>query len=166
MLTEIKGYLYVAGGVALLALLVGAFFYGEHRIEVQDAAKFAAIKQAAVDEQKETDRIDTANNFVTKDAYNALKTQLVGYTASVNDLTKRMRDAASKGGPVLVSETVGATCQPADQGTVGSAEAGNPGPTESVTRLPTEILRDDLTLALQNIEALRVIIDTSDRVQR
>lgn len=163
---EIKGYLYAAGAVAILALLVGAFFYGEHRVEVQDAAKFSAVAQQAKDAQAETDRTDKANNYVTKDAYNELQTKLAGYSASVDDLTQRVHDSASAGRPVIVSGTVAATCQPADQGTAREAEAGNPRPVESASTLPTEILRDDLTLALQNIEALQVVIEASDKVQR
>lgn len=170
MLTEIKGYLIAAGAVAVLALLVGAYFYGEHRIEIQDASKFAAIAQQAKDAQARTDEINTANKTVSKDAYNELQTKLAGYSSTVDDLTQRLRDAASAGSPVIVSGPMVATCKPADKGPARAAGTVDPGTAEAApaeaSTLPTEVLRDDLTLALQNIEALRVVIEESDKVQR
>lgn len=166
MLTQIKGYLYAAGAVLVLALLVGAYFYGKHTVEVQDAAKFAAVAQQAKDAQAQTDRLDKANTTVSKDAFNELQAKLSGYSANIDDLTQRLHDASSKGRPIIVSGPVVATCQHADPGPTGQAEAGNPGPAESASTLPTEVLRDDLTLALQNINALIVVIDESSRVQR
>lgn len=169
MITEIKGYLIAAAAVIVLALIVGAFFYGEHRIEVQDAGKFAAVAQEAKDSQANTDRINTANTTVTKDAYNELQTKLAGYSSSVDDLTQRLHDATSAGSPVIVSRPMVATCQSPVTVRVGEPAASVPGSAEPTpaegSTLPTELLRDDLTIALQNIEALRVVIEESQKVQ-
>lgn len=170
MFSEIKGYLAAAGAVLVIALVVGAFFYGEHRVEVQDAGKFAAVEQQAKDAQAQTDRVNTANTTVSKDAYNELQTKLAGYDSAVTDLTERLHDAASTGLPVIVSRPMVASCQPADVGSTRETAASNPatvGPTPvEGSTLPTEVLRDDLTLTLANIEALRVVIEESDKVQR
>lgn len=174
MLTEIKGYLYAAGAVLVLALIIGAgvggYVKGVHKIELQDAPKFAVIAQAAKDQQAATDKTNIANNYVTKDAYAQLQTQLAGYSSNIDDLTQRLHDSAAAGKPVIVSGPMVAAVQCTDAGTTRITEASNPitvgsAPVEGST-LPTEVLRDDLTLALQNVEALEVVLDAAARVQR
>lgn len=174
MLTEIKGYLYAAGAVLVLALIIGAgvggYVKGVHKIELQDAPKFAVIAQAAKDQQAATDKTNVANNYVTKDAYAQLQTQLAGYSSNIDDLTQRLHSAAAAGKPVIVSGPMVTTCQSPVPSAVGSAEAGltgpvGPAPAEGST-LPTEVLRDDLTLALQNVQALETVEDLAAKVQR
>lgn len=166
MLASVKGYVIAAGAVFVLALLVGAYFKGRYDVTKIDLPKFAAIAQQAKDEQAATDKTNIANHFVTKEAYAELQTQLAGYSGNVDDLTQRLRDLTAKNKPVIVSGPMAASCQPTDPSSAGKAAPSDPGPVESASTLPTEILRDDLTLALQNIEALQVIITASDKVQR
>lgn len=166
MLASLKGYLIAAGAVLVLALLVGAYFKGRYDVTKVDVPKFAAIAQQAKDEQSQTDKTNIANNYVTKEAYAELQTQLAGYDSSVNDLNQRLRDLTAQNKPIIVSGPVAVTCQPTDAGSAGKGEASHSGPIESASTLPTEILRDDLTLALQNITALQVIVEAADKVQR
>lgn len=171
MLASLKGYMIAAGAVLVIALLVGAYFKGRNDVIKLDGPKFAAIKQEGIDQQKEADRVDKANNFVTKEAYAELQAKLAGYSSNVDDLTKRLSDLQAAGKPVIVSGPMVATCQRTDAGPTGTAAASNTGPAEPATAevyssLPTEVLRDDLTLALQNIDALIVIAEAADKVQR
>lgn len=166
MLSSLKGYMIAAGAVLVLALIVGAYFKGRHDIQLNDSAKFAAIKQQAKDEQAQTDKTDLANNYVKKDAYNELQNKLTGYSTSVDDLTERLR--VSAGHPVILPAPVGVTCKSTNPGTIGQAKASDAGPAEPTPAsiIQTEILRDDLTLALQNIEALIVVLEEADKVQK
>lgn len=166
MLASVKGYVIAAGAVFVLALLVGAYFKGRYDVTKIDLPKFAAIAQQAKDQQAATDKTNTRNNFVTKEAYAELQTQLAGYSGNVDDLTQRLHDLTAQNKPVIVSGPVVASCKPTDPGSAGKAAPGDPGPIESASTLPTEVLRDDLTLALQNIETLQVIIEAAGKVQR
>lgn len=169
MLTQIKGYLYAAGGVAIFALLVGAFLYGEYRVEKADAIKFAVIEQQAKDAQLETDKINIANDYVAKETYNVLQKKLEGYGSTVSDLTDRLLDAQRKGQRIILPTAMAATCQHADTGSVGEATTSNPEPTEpasATSLIATEVLRDDLTLALTNIDVIQAVMDESDKIRR
>jgi len=166
MLSSLKGYMIAAGAVLVLALLVGAYFKGRNDVIKLDGPKFAAIAQQAKDEQAATDKTNIANNFVTKEAYAELQSKLAGYSNNVDDLTKRLSDLAAQNKPIIVSGPVVATCKSTDAGPTGATAPSNPGPVESASTLPTEVLRDDLTLALQNIDALIVIAEAADKVQR
>lgn len=166
MLSSLKGYMIAAGAVLVLALLVGAYFKGRNDVIKIDGPKFAAIQQQALDEQAATNKTNLANNFVTKEAYAELQSKLAGYSSNVDDLTQRLHDLVAKGTPIIMSGPVAATCKSTDAGPTGEAAPSAPGPVESASTLPTEVLRDDLTLALQNIDALIVIADAADKVQR
>lgn len=172
MLSSLKGYMIAAGAVLFLALLTGAYLKGRIDVHKIDDPLFAQEKQKGKDEQAAADKTNIANNFVTKEAYNELQNTLAGYGSTIDDLSARLRELTSAGKPIILSSTVAAPCKPADPGPVGKAEASTQRPAEpapasaSTSTLDTEVLRDDLTLALQNIEALQVIIEASGKVQR
>lgn len=168
MLSSLKGYMIAAGAVLIVALLVGVYFKGRYDSSLVYIPQIAAAEQKGRDQQAATDQTNTANNFVTKDAFNELQVKLAGYGSTINDLTQRLRVAAAQGKPIILPAAMAAACKPTDVGPAGTAtpsDTAAEGPAAAST-IPTEVLRDDLTLALQNIEALRTVIETSDRVQR
>lgn len=168
MLASLKGYMIAAGAVLVLCLIAGAYFKGRYDVTKIDVIKFAVAEQQAKDEQAATDKTNIANNYVTKEAYAELQVKLAGYTSTNDDLTQRLRDLSAARKPIILSGPVAAPCKPADAGAAGTTAASDSaasGPASAST-LPTEVLRDDLTLALQNIQALIVIVDAAAKVQR
>lgn len=162
-------YAILAGLILLAGAFTGVYFKGRHDVQIADASKFAVVAQAAQDAQAATDKTNLANNYVTKESYDALKNMLAGYNSSVTDLTQRLHVATAAGRPVIVPEPVVASIQCTDPRPAGSTEAGLAGsaePAPARSSIETEVLRDDLTLAMQNIQALEVIEDQAAKVQQ
>lgn len=166
-------YAILAGVLLLIGTLTGVYFKGRHDVEVADAAKFAVVAQAAKDAQIAANKTDIANNYVTKESYNALSNMLAGYNSTVTDLTQRLHNASSAGRPVILPAPMVIAQQCTDPRAAGSPEAslaesaGLATPDPVVRSLiETEVLRDDLSLAIKNIQALEVIQDEASRVQQ
>lgn len=150
------------GAVALVA--AGICFYGYEKGVQKYVALKAEVAAEARAQQKAADDKDRADNYFTKDAYEKLQNNAADLAAANSDLAERLRNHP---GPIIVPAPVGSACKPtigAGPGHADTVPSGTAEPASEASVIGTEVLRDDLTIALDDAKALKAIIQLSREV--
>jgi hypothetical protein len=139
---------------AVLCLIT--FFETKQHYQTQYVQLTAEIKQASADQAIKVAQQNLIEKNATQEAYNAIQTSNAAYVDTVADLSKRLQQRPT-GSPIIVSSPGGVTCKSPDRPAVGPANPVTPGPVGPTSTLDTEILRDDLNIAISNAKALKAI---------
>ena len=164
LLSKISSKDWLYGG--LIAALLIAFAWYSHHERVIGAQQEVTVVAAA--EKKQQAAVDAiiANNQKIEDQANETIKALSSTLATANaDLGQRLHNDTSANRSIIVPEASCPSVEPAN-GTAAKEGTSSPSATAQRSSIETQVLKDDLNIALDHNEQLQAIIEEFQAIRK